>query len=143
MKTRSVSPLTRAAVKGAGSQDQLLLSLGAAFKLGQYSWSQTVLQWNYNCSLTLPVTLWFNFLACFQVCLFTAALLGEHWTVSDLIPGPEPGPNPDLLPSIPASCWCSHCSFLPCYHAQLPVYLLTLSDNSHFSWPFCPVLSIL
>lgn len=131
MRTKSVPSLTRAAVKGTGSQGQLLFSLGVAFNLGLYCWFSAVLLWNYNCSwfasLTMTVTLWFDFPACLQIWLFTAVLLGEHWTVSDLIPVSRPGPNPDLLLSTAAPRWCRHCSLLPCYHAQLPVYLLTLS----------------
>lgn len=129
MRTRSARSLTRAAVKRAGSQGRLLLSLGVEFKLGLYCW--------YTGTTTVPgfptwpwMWLWFDFSACLQICLFTAVLLVEHWIVSDLIPVSGPGPNPDLLLGIPAPCWCSHCSFLPCYHAQLPVYLLTLSHQT-------------
>lgn len=123
-------------MKGAGSEGQLLLSLGAAFKLRLYCCSLPAPAILYTAAATvpgLPLTLTathcFGLLACPQTCLFTTALLGDHWTVSDPIPVSGPGPDPDLLLSTPARCWCSHCSFLPCYPAQLPDHLLLWSSQ--------------
>ena len=133
LRPRSAPLLTRAVLKGAGSEGQLLLFLGAEFRLRLYCWSLPVLHCGQNCawfaSLTLTVTCWFGFLTCPQTCLFTAVLLGDHWTVPDLIPVSGPGPDLGLLLCIPAPCWCNHCSLLPCYRAQLPADLLLWSSQ--------------
>lgn len=145
LRPRSAPSLTRAVVKGAGREGQLLLSFGAAFKLRFYCWSLPVLHCSYNCawfaSPALTVTRWFGFLACPPTCPFTAALLGDHWTVSDLIPVSGPGPDLGLLLCIPAPCWCSHCCIAPSWpattlssqlllwgsHPSLPLAILSYS----------------